>query len=116
MTLRVAGFVPVKRPIQAVKTGENRDLGAISLVEGASAVLRVRAGGDATPMKGVQITAVRPSDLSTMRGELDAKPVTLGKTTSDASGWARLNGLPEGRSEERRVGKGGRRGGGRRQA
>jgi len=97
MTLRVAGFAPVRLSPQPLKADESRDLGTIALLEGAAAVFRVRAGRDAIPLEGVQITALRPSELSSMRGQLDADPVTLGTTVSDASGWARLIGLPEGR-------------------
>lgn len=97
MNLRVAGFAPVRPSPQPLKAGENRDLGTIALLEGAAAVFRVRAGRDAIPLEGVEITALRSSELSSMRGQLDPEPVTLGTTVSDAAGWARLIGLPEGR-------------------
>ncbi len=97
MTLRAAGFVPLRIPTPLLEAGENRDLGTITLLEGAAAILRVREGRDATPLENVQITAVRPSDLSSMRSQLDPEAVALGTAVSDAAGWARMAGLPEGR-------------------
>ncbi|HYC61685.1 MAG TPA: carboxypeptidase-like regulatory domain-containing protein [Thermoanaerobaculia bacterium] len=97
MSAHATGLVPMRVSHQPLKAGENGDAGTIVLREGAAAVLHVRAGSDAVALAGVRITAVRPGDLATMRGQLDAEPVALGKTTSDVSGWARLAGLPEGR-------------------
>jgi hypothetical protein len=97
MTLHAAGFVPVRLSSQALKVGDSRDLGTVTLPEGAAAVLRVRAGSDAVPLEGVRIIAMRTNDLAAMRRELEVERFALGTTVSDASGWARLTGLPEGR-------------------
>lgn len=92
MTLRAPGFVPVRSSSPPLKIGEIRDLGTVALREGAGAILRVRAGGDAAVLEGVRITALRARDLANLRGEAEAE--ALATTTTDASGWARLTGLP----------------------
>jgi hypothetical protein len=97
MTLRASGFAPVRSASPPLKSVEIRDLGTVALREGAAAILRVHAGGDAAVLEGVRITALRARDLANLRGALEAESVALAQTMTDASGWARLTGLPEDR-------------------
>jgi len=95
MSLRAGGFAPATIPPPPLKTGETRELGAIALSRGAAVSMQVRSARDAEPRPGVRITAVRAHELATMRRDLDFDRLAIASGVTDASGWARLEGLPE---------------------
>jgi hypothetical protein len=94
-SLHFSGFVPlaVHGPIPDARAAKS--LGALALVHGAAAALRVRSARDAEPQAGVRITAVRARDLAAARKELELERIGIGIATTDAAGWARISGLPE---------------------
>lgn len=95
LTMHVNGFAPVTLATQRLKAGETANVGTIALREGAAAALRVRSAATADLMAGVRITAIRAHDLPAIRRDAELESFALATAVSDASGWARLSGLPD---------------------
>lgn len=88
-SVHASGFAPVTLPARLA------DVRTIALREGAAAALRIRSAATADLMAGVRITAIRVHDLPAIRKDADLESMALITAVSDASGWARMDGLPD---------------------
>lgn len=94
-SLRVHEFAPVVLRTAALKPGESRDFGAISIRRGATAIVQVRSARRAEGLKSVRVSAVRANDATAMQRSIDTEASLLASAVTDGAGWARLEGLPE---------------------
>lgn len=94
-SLRAGGFVPIRIPGERLRIGEKRDLGELPLHAGAAAVIRVRSDRNGELAEGVRVAALREDDVAAVRGETEIESLVLDSGVTDASGWARLAGLPQ---------------------
>jgi hypothetical protein len=94
-TFHLRGFAPATIRAKPWSAGETRDLGAITLREGATAVVQVRSGRRGEPKHNVRLSVLRANDLASMERDTEIDRAIIASAVSDATGWARLEGLPE---------------------
>lgn len=94
VSVHLDDFTPVLLTPRVLAAGESHDAGTIALRPGAAAVLRIRSAHDARPLAGVRVSALRASDLVSMREQV-TEDGALAAGITDAAGWVRLTGLPD---------------------